>query len=175
MERSLSVLLPVRNVQSTLAASVVEILEVLPELAAHFELVIIDDGSTDATIELADELAAQYPQVRVVSHGEPLGQAAALQSGLQCSSGEIVFLQDAERGLDVDQIDKLRRAVAARDQTISRPSRLASRLDAGVARRGTDDLAPLAPSPRTDSPQSVPGKPKRPNYLTKIRDFAWGE
>lgn len=92
MERSLSVLLPVRNVQATLAAAVPEILEVVSQWTTRFELLIIDDGSTDATSEVAQELTRCYPQIRFVSHGSPRGREAAIHEGLQQSSGEITLV-----------------------------------------------------------------------------------
>jgi cellulose synthase/poly-beta-1,6-N-acetylglucosamine synthase-like glycosyltransferase len=95
LERSLTVLLPVRNVQSTLAVTVQEILEVVSDLAGRFELVIIDDGSTDATSEVAAELTCCYPQVRAVFHTKPLGRDMAIRTGLQQSSGEVIYLRDA--------------------------------------------------------------------------------
>ena len=68
MEYSLSALLPVRNAEATLAETVSEWLEVLPELTNRFDLVIIDDCSSDATIEVADELVKQYaPIIRSAS------------------------------------------------------------------------------------------------------------
>jgi glycosyltransferase involved in cell wall biosynthesis len=66
--RSLSVLLPVHNVQSSLTRSVHEILDVLAELTGRFELVIVDEGSTDGTWDVARELAQLYPQIRLLRH-----------------------------------------------------------------------------------------------------------
>ena len=69
MQRSLSVLLPVKDAQATLTASVHELLEVAADSSDRFELLIIDDGSTDATSEIAHELTYHYPQVGLIRHG----------------------------------------------------------------------------------------------------------
>lgn len=118
MERSLSVLLPVRDVQSTLATTVSELLDVLPELTRHFELLIIDDGSKDATIEVADELATNYPQICVVRHGQTQGRKASIATGLRCSRGEVVFLQDEGCRLALDQLGQLWRALDQHDMVL---------------------------------------------------------
>lgn len=94
MQRSLSVLLPVHNAQATLAATVDDLLDVLADSIERFELLIIDDGSTDATGEIAAELTRHYPQVRVMSHGVSMGREAALQTGLKRSQGEVVVVRD---------------------------------------------------------------------------------
>lgn len=101
MQRLLSVLLPVKDAQATLADSVHEILDVAADSGDRFELLIIDDGSTDATSEVAHELTRHYPQVRVVRHGTPLGREAAIRTGLDRSQGEAVLLSDKGRGLRV--------------------------------------------------------------------------
>ena len=61
MPNSLSVLLPVKNAQATLAATVQEILDVAADLSEQFELLIIDDGSADATSEIATRIDAKLP------------------------------------------------------------------------------------------------------------------
>jgi glycosyltransferase involved in cell wall biosynthesis len=101
VQRSLSVLLPVKDAQATLNEDVHAILDTIADSGARFELLIIDDGSTDATSEVAHELARHYPQVRTVRHGTPQGREAAIRTGLERSCGEIVMLRDDERGFCV--------------------------------------------------------------------------
>ena len=94
LTRSLTVLLPVRDAQSTLAATVAEVLEMASDLNERFEVVIIDDGSTDATSEVAWELTRHYPQVRTLRSKRPMGQESALRAGLAQSRGDVVFVRD---------------------------------------------------------------------------------
>ena len=100
LERSLTVLLPVQDAQATLMETVEEVLEAAADLTDRFELLIIDDGSADATGEIAHELTRHYPQIRTIRHSRPMGREAALRSGLAESRGEMVFVRDADRGAD---------------------------------------------------------------------------
>jgi glycosyltransferase involved in cell wall biosynthesis len=107
----LTVLLPVRDAQSTLISTVTEVLEVASDLTDRLELLIIDDGSADATIEVAEELSRHYPQVRTVRHIKPMGHDAALRTGLAQSNGEVVVVRQGKG----PTLERLHRA--------SRPSR----------------------------------------------------
>jgi len=120
LERSLSVLLPVRNAESTLAARVQKLLEVLPDLTGSFEVVIADDGSTDATIEVAQELATRYPQVIALRHGKALGRAASIRAALGRSTGQIVFVQDEDCGLGAGEIQRFWRAMDEHEIVLGR-------------------------------------------------------
>lgn len=146
VQRSLSILLPVRNKQATLAGTVQSTLEVLSDLPDDFELIIIDDGSSDATIEVADELASHYPQVVALRHATPKGPDAAVHTGLARSTGRIVLLKDGDslRRIDRQPMEPLRRPVIF----------------------GAD---------RADPPRRSSGTAKRPKYMSKLRDFALGE
>ncbi len=97
LNRSLTVLFPVRDAQSTLAATVTEILEMASDLSERFELLIIDDGSSDATSEIARELSRNYPQIRTFRHDKPLGEEATLRAGLAQSRGDVVFVRGGRR------------------------------------------------------------------------------
>jgi glycosyltransferase involved in cell wall biosynthesis len=118
VQRTVSVLLPVKDAQATLNDSVHEILDVIADTGERFELLIIDDGSTDATSEVAHELSRHYPQIRTVCHGRPQGREAAIRTGLERSRGEVVMLRDDQRGFCV-----LERPMPKSKTVASRPAR----------------------------------------------------
>ena len=93
MKKSISVVMPVRNAQLTLTDQVSRVLEVLPEMTHQFELLIVDDGSTDGTDEIGHELTHMYPQVRFIRHTEQKGSRAAVGTGMNSASAEIVLVE----------------------------------------------------------------------------------
>ncbi|MDZ7616746.1 MAG: glycosyltransferase [Patescibacteria group bacterium] len=157
MERSLSLLLPVRDAQATLSQTVHRILEVASELTDQLELVIIDDGSTDATSEVAAELERNYPQVRSVRHGTPRGERESLQSGLRVSRGKVVLCSEPNGGSNVDELPRIWRSAAV-GSVPAPPGSEYHLLDR-----------------RTGQQLHGPSRPARPNFLTQVRDFALGE
>ena len=93
-------LLPVHNAEDRLAIGVARLLDVLPDLTGRFDLLIIDDGSTDDTPEVAHDLARRFPQVGVVRHPVRLGLGEAIQTGLDHTAGEVVLVGDEHRGIE---------------------------------------------------------------------------
>jgi dolichol-phosphate mannosyltransferase len=85
--------MPVRDAQSTLAGTVAQVLDMAADVSERFELLIIDDGSSDATGEIAHELSLHYPQIRTLRHNKPLGEEAALRAGMAQCRGEVVFVR----------------------------------------------------------------------------------
>lgn len=92
MSEILSVVIPAYNERVTISKVVRQVMQ-LPHL---HEIVIVDDCSTDGTFELASELAAAHPQVRLLRHAVNSGKTAALRTGFAATTGEIVIVQDAD-------------------------------------------------------------------------------
>ena len=176
MEQSLSVLLPVKNAQSTLATTVAEILEVVSELAKQVELVIVDDGSSDATSEVAHDLTRRYPQVHTVVHRESLGHEAAIRTGFLRSSGDIIFVRDEGGGSAIDAIPRLWQAVETPQLEHKRrgasPRQGRTRIN---SRRTARQAGYLMIDRRSMEQEHGASQPSRPNYLGRVRDFALGE
>jgi cellulose synthase/poly-beta-1,6-N-acetylglucosamine synthase-like glycosyltransferase len=99
VKTSLGIVLPVCNVEATLRRNVQYLLEIIPDLVARFELMIVDDGSTDQTDEIAQDLAREYPQIRVVRHNQPQGLEASIESALPHLASEAVYVHAPDRPL----------------------------------------------------------------------------
>jgi glycosyltransferase involved in cell wall biosynthesis len=112
----LSYFFPAHNEEANLRGLVEEALATLPGLAATFEIVIVDDGSRDATGAIADELAAGHPGiVRAVHHPTNLGYGAALLSGFRASHHDLVAFTDGDRQFRVEDLGRLTERLAAPD------------------------------------------------------------
>ncbi len=92
----LSVIIPVYNERQTIE----EILRRVQATGLADEIVIVDDGSTDGTRELLPRLAEQYPNIRLILHEKNQGKGAAVRTGLQHASGDILLIQDADLEYD---------------------------------------------------------------------------
>ena len=104
----LSYFFPAHNEEANLRPLVEEALATLPTIAATWEIIIVDDGSRDATPRIADELAAAYPaRVRVVHHPTNRGYGAALRSGLRAATLDLVAFTDGDRQFKVADLRRL--------------------------------------------------------------------
>ena len=112
-DKSLTVVLPVYNGAPRLRAQVRELLELACELTNQFGILIVDDGSTDATFEVAEELAARYPQVSVRRHRHRAGLGPMLEHVQRCVRSDAVIMHDGVTPIDTNQMRSLwRRWVA---------------------------------------------------------------
>jgi len=89
---SLSIVVPARNEEGNLKECVQTVLGAIDGLFTEYEIVIVDDGSTDGTGALADRLASEIPAVRVVHNPVGTGFAQAYRRGLELASKEYVGL-----------------------------------------------------------------------------------
>jgi hypothetical protein len=132
---SLSLLLPVHNAEAILAERVCRLLELLPDLAPSFEILVIDDGSTDHTFEVASELAQQFPQVLVQRQGRRRGIAAAVELGMQRSRGEFVLVQDPAQAVSPSDLRRLWDLRRDEDLVVARTEAKVKPVDAGLIER----------------------------------------
>jgi len=104
---SISVFFPCYNEQENIGRTVEKALEVLERLNADFEVIIVDDGSSDGTGQIADEIAGRDGRVKVVHHEGNLGYGAALQSGFKAATKEFVFYTDGDGQFDINEMPSL--------------------------------------------------------------------
>jgi hypothetical protein len=104
LNKSLTVVLPVYNGETRLRKSVDEILELASELTSKFGVLIIDDGSNDATYEVAEELAARYPQVSVRRHRHRRGLGPTIDYVQRRVRSDAVIVHDGTSPINAGEV-----------------------------------------------------------------------
>jgi glycosyltransferase involved in cell wall biosynthesis len=91
MARSLSVVVPALNEREHLESSVNVLVRALAAADVDFDIIIVDDGSSDETGEIADRLAAANPRIRVIHHAQNMGLGSAYRHGVEVAQKEYFF------------------------------------------------------------------------------------
>lgn len=106
-----TVLMPAFNEAPNLVEIVPRTLRVLGETGRSHEVVVIDDGSHDGTVEVMAELGRRHPELRLLRLRRNYGKSTALQAGFDHARGEVIVLMDADGQDQPEEIPKLLRAL----------------------------------------------------------------
>ena len=168
----ISVVLPVRDGEHHIESRVIGVLEAMSDLTrGTTEVIVVDDGSKDSTPEVLSELKARYPQVRIVRHSRPRGLEAAGQTGLERSTGELVFIQETDAIVRIEDMRRLLRmsedksVVAARAESTPRP--LSGALMRRLRAFGTHAAAPIESTAESTAKKTSLQMIRRP-HLQKL-------
>jgi len=101
-----TIIVPAYNEEENLAPTVGAVAARLHDLGKSHEILIVDDGSTDATPAVAAELAREDPCVRVVTHPHNLGPGSGVVTGIEHARGEAVLFIPADLALDLDHLHR---------------------------------------------------------------------
>jgi len=146
MSPDVSIVVPLFNEEDSVRPMHAAIVSAVEPLGVTFELVFVDDGSTDRTVRRVDEIARGDPRVVLVKFRRNYGQTPAMAAGIAHASGEVIVTMDGDLQNDPADIGKLLHEIDAgydivvgwrydrQDKLISRkiPSRIANRLIARV-------------------------------------------
>jgi len=202
--RSLTIVLPVYNIESRLSQNVEQMLELASDLTTQFSILIVDDGSTDDTSTVAHELATRYPQVKVRRQRQRSGLGPIISMVQRRVDSDVVIVHDGVTPIDAVQVRRLWRqsdsqstpVAAASKRDLSELAHVRTTHDAlALAHErvmGFHLLEPLrqnekaAPLPTTFRPDAKPQPSERsgvghipplprPNFLSAIAEFTLGE
>ena len=102
----LSVVIPAYNEETRISGTLRQVIEFLGARPYSWEIVVADDGSTDATARLVDELAKAHPNLRLLTLGHR-GKGWAVKNAMLASHGEYRLLCDADLSVPIEQVERL--------------------------------------------------------------------
>ena len=107
----ITVVVPLYNEEESLPELVQWLDRVAVDNSLTYEIILIDDGSTDGSWSVVERLKSQYPQIRAISFLRNYGKSAALYEGFRMAEGEVVFTMDADLQDSPDEIPEMRRMI----------------------------------------------------------------
>jgi glycosyltransferase involved in cell wall biosynthesis len=101
-----SIIIPVLDERENLGPLYYQIVNVLRKMKAKFEVIFIDDGSTDGSFEVLEELSKKHKEIIVIKFKRNFGKAAALSAGFRVAKGRLIITMDADLQDDPSEIPK---------------------------------------------------------------------
>jgi glycosyltransferase involved in cell wall biosynthesis len=103
----LSVFFPAYNDCGTIASLVITAIQSASKLTPNYEVIVVDDGSSDSTAQVLGELARVYPRLKIVTHAVNRGYGGALRTGFASASKDVIFYTDGDAQYDPAEIELL--------------------------------------------------------------------
>jgi len=103
----ISVVIPVYNEEESVELLESKIRAVLERLHQNYEIIFVDDGSTDRTFELLEQNHQQHPTTKIIKFRGNFGQSAAMAAGFEAARGEVVVAMDGDLQNDPNDIPRL--------------------------------------------------------------------
>jgi len=104
---SISVFFPVYNDEKTIPKLVADVVPILKRISDDYEVILVNDCSTDNSAKVVEQLAKKYPHVRTIHHEHNMGYGGSLKSGIYGARKEWVFYTDGDGQYDVAELEKL--------------------------------------------------------------------
>jgi len=116
--QSLTVFFPAHNEEANIGKLVEATHATLKGRVEDFEILVINDGSTDGTKAVLENLANKYPEVRPIHHETNQGYGGAVQTGFKSATKDLVFFSDGDGQFDITEIHKFLDAIPGRDAVL---------------------------------------------------------
>jgi len=105
-KHSLSVIMPAHNEEAAIAGTVHGVVNTLKAWVPDFEVIVVNDGSKDRTRSIVEEIAASDQHVRLINHTVNQGYGAALVSGFEAITKDLVFFMDSDGQFDIADLER---------------------------------------------------------------------
>ena len=125
----LSIVIPAYNEESRLGSTLDTVFAWVDVEPFGVEVIVVDDGSTDATVALVESRASSESRLRVVSNGSNRGKGFSVGHGVEVAHGELILFSDADLSTPITEFERLHTALEGHDIAIASRALPDSRLE----------------------------------------------
>lgn len=104
---SISVILPAFNEEKNIENTLSNTISYLNKTFSNFEIIVVDDGSTDKTFKVVEQIAVKYHNIILKKHEINRGYGQSLKTGFDTASKEFIFFMDSDGQFEISDLDKL--------------------------------------------------------------------
>jgi len=104
---NLSVIIPAFNEEARIPATIRRVAEYVEDSFREYEIIVVDDGSTDRTVDAVRSLARDIGRIKLLQNGVNRGKGFSVKQGVQAASGNIILMTDADLSTPIEEIEKL--------------------------------------------------------------------
>ena len=104
---SITAFFPACNDAGTIGSMIVSVIETLEDLTDDYEVIVVENGSTDYTVQVIESLAEHYPRLRIYTHRHALGYGGALRVGFAKATKDLIFYTDGDAQYDPRELKLL--------------------------------------------------------------------
>lgn len=105
MNPFLSIIIPAHNEENRLPGTLAQVFKFLNQQSFPFEVIVVENGSSDRTYQIAQDFAKQNKDLHVIQNGQP-GKGLAIRRGVQAAAGAYLFFCDADLSMPIEEISK---------------------------------------------------------------------
>lgn len=103
----ISIIIPAYNEEKRISKSLLTVSEFFKKKQMDHEIIVVDDGSTDRTSQLLQDLNVKLSNLRVIHYKKNMGKGFALKRGVLASNGDLVLISDADLSTPIEEVEKM--------------------------------------------------------------------
>jgi dolichyl-phosphate beta-glucosyltransferase len=107
----ISIVIPAYNEEKRIGKTLKKVYEYFKEKKIEFEIIVVDDGSNDKTVEIVENFSFDKKEIRILKHEKNMGKGAAVKTGILNAKGELILFTDADLSTPIEEFEKLKNEI----------------------------------------------------------------